>query len=249
MINGKTVEQVMAELSEPFPPEDIEWRVGSTSGDKKKGIALAYVTNRAIMNRLDKVVGAFNWQNDFREWKGSSQLCGIGIRFGEEWIWKWDGADDSQTEAVKGGLSDSMKRAGYQWGIGRYLYKLENVWVEIQPMGRSYKLAKTPTLPPWALPKGSKEQPSPSSFSVGTTRQQSAPKAPQQPQQGATPATEQPSGGKQMTEKQKQRWEVVKLLKAGGLDDTQAQAWIDKQKEQKRDYKTMLDICKRASKK
>ncbi|EJW14840.1 Rad52/Rad22 family DNA repair protein [Paenibacillus alvei] len=253
MINGKTVEQVMAELAEPFPPEDIEWRVGSTNGGKTKGIALAYVTNRAIMNRLDSVVGAFNWQNNYREWKGHSQLCGIGIRFGEDWIWKWDGADDSQTEAVKGGLSDSMKRAGYQWGIGRYLYKLENVWVPIEPIGKSYRLAQTPKLPQWALPTGYTGQ----QTNTGNKTQRSTQKT-QGKQENNSPSNN--DGGsqqssndtgtqkRQMTEKQKQRWEVVRLLKAGGLDDAQAQAWIDKQKEQKRDYKTMLDICQRASK-
>lgn len=69
--NGKPIEEIMKELAEPFKPDEIEWRVGSTNKDKTKGIALAYVTNRAIMNRLDSVVGAFNWQNEFIEWKKS----------------------------------------------------------------------------------------------------------------------------------------------------------------------------------
>jgi hypothetical protein len=146
--------EIMKRLQEPFPPEDIEWRVGSTNGDKTKGIALAYVTNRAIMNRLDTIFGPFGWKNEFREWKGTSQLCGISIKVEGEWITKWDGADDSQTEAVKGGLSDAMKRAGYQWGIGRYLYNLENMWVPIEPAGKSYRLREEPRLPHWALPEG-----------------------------------------------------------------------------------------------
>ena len=144
---------IMKQLQEPFPPQDIEWRVGSTNADKTKGIALAYVTNRAIMNRLDDIFGPFGWKNEFKEWKGTSQLCGISVLWGGEWITKWDGADDSQTEAVKGGLSDAMKRAGYQWGIGRYLYNLENQWVDIVPAGRSYRLKSEPTLPDWALPE------------------------------------------------------------------------------------------------
>lgn len=146
--------EVMKKLQEPFPPEDIEWRVGSTNTDKTKGIALAYVTNRAIMNRLDSIFGPFGWKNEFREWKESSQLCGISVKVDGEWITKWDGADDSQTEAVKGGLSDAMKRAGYQWGIGRYLYNLENQWVPIEPLGRSFRLKQEPKLPSWALPEG-----------------------------------------------------------------------------------------------
>ncbi|KAG3043437.1 hypothetical protein PC121_g22543 [Phytophthora cactorum] len=117
----------MKRLQDPFPPEEIEWRVGSTNGDKTKGIALAYVTNRAIQNRLDEVFGVFGWRNEYREWKEKSQLCGISVKVEGEWITKWDGADDSNMEAVKGGLSDAMKRAAYQWGIGRYLYKLENI--------------------------------------------------------------------------------------------------------------------------
>lgn len=146
--------ETMIALQKPFPAEDIEWRVGSTNSDKSKGIALAYLTNRAIMKRLDDIFGPFGWKNEYREWKGSSQLCGISVKHEGEWITKWDGADDSATEAVKGGLSDAMKRAGYQWGIGRYLYELDNIWVPLKPQGRSYVMVSKPMLPQWALPEG-----------------------------------------------------------------------------------------------
>jgi hypothetical protein len=145
---------MMKDLQAPFHPDDIEWRVGATNQDKTSGIALAYVTNRAIQNRLDEIFGPFGWKNEFREWKQGSQLCGLSIKFGDEWITKWDGADDSNQEATKGGLSDAMKRAGYQWGIGRYLYKLENTWVQIKAQGKSYALVNEPKLPEWALPEG-----------------------------------------------------------------------------------------------
>jgi hypothetical protein len=144
---------IMERLQAPFPAEDIEWRVGSTTQDKSKGLALAYITNRAIMNRLDDVFGPFGWHNEYKEWKQNSQLCGISIKYEDEWITKWDGADDSATEAVKGGLSDSMKRAAYQWGIGRYLYKLPSQWHKLKPAGKSYVLDGKPSLPAWALPK------------------------------------------------------------------------------------------------
>lgn len=147
-------QEIMKKLQEPFAPEDIEWRVGATNKEKTKGIALAYVTNRAIMNRLDSLFTPFGWKNEFREWKGTSQLCGLSVLFNGEWITKWDGADDSATEAVKGGLSDAMKRAGYQWGIGRYLYNLENQWVPIEQAGNSFRLKQEPQLPAWALPEG-----------------------------------------------------------------------------------------------
>ncbi len=145
---------VMQKLQEPFLPDEIEWRVGSTTQDKTKGMALAYVTNRAIQNRLDDIFGPFGWRNEYREWKATSQLCGISVRHDGEWITKWDGAEDSDMESVKGGLSDAMKRAAYQWGIGRYLYKLEAVWMPIEQRGRSSVLKGTPNLPAWALPAG-----------------------------------------------------------------------------------------------
>ena len=41
-------------------------------------------------------------------------------------------------DRVKGGLSDSMKRAAVQWGIGRVLYSMNTVWVDIEKQGRSF---------------------------------------------------------------------------------------------------------------
>ena len=131
----KTPEELRAVLSAPFSSSDIEWRVSATHAEKTKGLAVPYVTNRAIQNRLDDTVGIDGWYNDFRPWKnGSAQLCGISIFFPqlEQCLTKWDGADDSEFESVKGGLSDSMKRAAVEWSIGRYLYGMTQVWVTVQ---------------------------------------------------------------------------------------------------------------------
>ena len=131
----KTPEELRAVLSAPFSSSDIEWRVSATNAEKTKGLAVPYVTNRAIQNRLDDTVGIDGWYNDFRPWKnGSAQLCGISIFFPqlEQCLTKWDGADDSEFESVKGGLSDSMKRDAVEWSIGRYLYGMTQVWVTVQ---------------------------------------------------------------------------------------------------------------------
>jgi len=127
------MEKIIDELSAHFADHEIEWRVGSTNKDKTKGLMLAYVTNRAIMNRLDSVVGAQNWKQSFKEiHKGI--ICSLSIRFTEsgEWITKEDGADLTDIEPTKGGLSDSMKRAAVQFGIGRYLYDSISEWVELK---------------------------------------------------------------------------------------------------------------------
>lgn len=137
----KTEEELRIALSAPFPSADIDWRVSATTQDKSRGLAVPYVTNRAIQNRLDDTVGVDGWHNDFVPWKNDrAQLCGISIYFpdAQAWLTKWDGADDSDIESVKGGLSDSMKRAAVEWGIGRYLYGMTQVWVAIEPRGKGF---------------------------------------------------------------------------------------------------------------
>jgi hypothetical protein len=162
-------------LAEPFPAKDIEWRVGQC-GKTRDGRAwakvLAYITNRAIMQRLDDVCGPGCWRNEFKEWTVGGQagvLCGISILCDEnphgppDWVTKWDGAENTDIEAIKGGLSGAMKRAAVQWGIGRYLYDLEEGWAVICEKDKEAHHAKTkdglefwwkpPPLPTWALPK------------------------------------------------------------------------------------------------
>lgn len=144
----KKPEEVQAALAAPFAAEDLEWRIQAAMKDEETGIAVPYVTNRAIMDRLDSVVGTENWRNEFKPWHSvgnkDAQLCGISIRLnGQEWVTKWDGAEDSDIEPVKGGLSDSMKRAAVQWGIGRVLYKMETVFVKIEKRGRSFFILKS----------------------------------------------------------------------------------------------------------
>lgn len=144
--------EIQEKLSAPFYPNEIEWRVGATSADKKSGIALPYITNRAIMNRLDDIFGICGWKNEFII-TDKSKICGLSLLFDGIWITKYDGADDTNIEATKGGISNAMKRAAVQWGIGRYLYKLPTMWVPIEQIGKSYKIKKPPELPNWALPK------------------------------------------------------------------------------------------------
>ena len=151
----KDYRQIQTELAKPFAPEDLEWRIQVTTQDKAKGLAVPYVTNRAIQNRLDEVVGPQNWYNEYKPWHGTgkreAQICGISIYFeGRGFITKWDGAEDSDIEPVKGGLSDSMKRAAVQWGIGRVLYNMDTVYVNIEKKGKSY------IIKPWERAKRDK---------------------------------------------------------------------------------------------
>lgn len=129
----------LMKLDAPFADEDLEWRVqtgGVTKAGKVWAIVVPYVTNRAIQERLDAVVGKVSWQNEFLPGPGGGLLCRLSIQVGEEWVSKEDGADNTAIEAVKGGLSASMKRAAVQWGIGRYLYGFPKVFADVLPEGK-----------------------------------------------------------------------------------------------------------------
>lgn len=143
-------------LAEPFPVDAVSWRVGSTNQDKSKGLALAYLDARDVMDRLDLVCGPDGWANRYSH-VGGMTVCEIGIRMKPpmfqiaaddlptmihpaEWVWKADGAGATDVEAEKGALSDAFKRAAVRWGIGRYLYSLPSPWVALLPAGRSYKI-------------------------------------------------------------------------------------------------------------
>lgn len=134
----------LAKLAAHFPPDAISWRVGPVnnkeSGKATKGIALAYLDARDVQDRLDAVCGPENWQVRHPWSVGNKLACEIGVRIDGEWIWKGDGAGESDMEAEKGAFSDSFKRAGVRFGIGRYLYDIDSPWVEIEPMGKSYKI-------------------------------------------------------------------------------------------------------------
>jgi hypothetical protein len=194
-----SMEEITERLQAPFPLTDIEWRVSRSgiSNGKSWAMVLAYVTNRAIQNRLDEVFGPAGWKNDYRDFM-QGILCTITCNINGEWISKADGAEPTQFESLKGGLSGAMKRAAVQWGIGRYLYNLEEVFVEVnqnKSNGAIYINDKKsnvkgywlpPKLPEWALPENEKNQ-----SKLSKTQNQS------QTQKNGNPQKQQPSNREQ----------------------------------------------------
>ena len=156
-------------LKEPFPESDIEWRLQSCGEKNGKfwGKALAYITSRAVQDRLDEVCGPDNWKTSI-ELTGDTYLCTLSIRVKHEdgtyeWISRTDGADATDIEPVKGGISGAIKRAAVHFGIGRYLYNLDEGWADVCENGKltgctkekKYFKWNPPRLPAWALPGGS----------------------------------------------------------------------------------------------
>ena len=172
--------KLMSVLKAPFPESEIEWRVGPTNADKTKGIALAYITARAVMNRLDAVFGVGGWQDDYQFIPGgdgskNAWVCRLTVLIDGVWITKADAADESDMESTKGGVSDALKRAAVKLGIGRYLYNLPNVWVPIEMRGKTAYLKGRPKLPAWALPAMNDDEPAPEPVEGDATEPESGP--------------------------------------------------------------------------
>lgn len=113
--------------------DEIEVREGSGKS------LLLYKTARVDANILDETVGCFNWQKRFYQVK-NTMICEISINLNYDdptkeplWVAKADGGDDDYTmERVKAECSDSMKRAAFQWGIGRNLYTAPKIKIPDQ---------------------------------------------------------------------------------------------------------------------
>lgn len=156
MSNGVPTEQ-LARLADKFPESRLEWRVSHATKDESKVMVLAYLEARDVMYRLDEVCGPEHWRNEFTTGPDGGILCGLSIKVNGEWVTKWDGASNTEVEAIKGGLSGAMKRAAVQWGIGRYLYYLPQSWVPLGDSGEYSHKRKDGQYKKWNPPKLSKE--------------------------------------------------------------------------------------------
>lgn len=115
---------------------EIDCRIQSIGQNKTKAIGatiLLYKDARVDMNILDETVGAMNWQRGHSVIDGNL-YCTISIwdETKEQWVTKSDVGTESNTEKEKGQASDSFKRAGFNWGIGRELYTAPFVYITLQ---------------------------------------------------------------------------------------------------------------------
>lgn len=180
-------------LAAPFPPEELEWRVGNKSKDQTKATLLVYLTSRAVQQRLDDVVGPAGWRDSYTPVlegaKTIGYLCTLELEVAPGvWVGKTDVSDVSDVEPLKGGVSGALKRAAVKWGIGRYLYDLGSKY---QPIREGYgpdnavycPLADKkpghilpPALPAWALPATTKAESAPAPTPKPAPRPAPAPK-------------------------------------------------------------------------
>ncbi|MES5957313.1 Rad52/Rad22 family DNA repair protein [Bacillus fungorum] len=129
---------IMESLQAEFPLEQLGWKITHTFEIQGRFFAYIapFVDARAIQDRFDEVFGIDKWQVSYEKWGEKATKCTISVFLNERWISKEDGSEESDYNAVKGGFSNSLKRAAVLWGVGRYLYNIKPHKVELTT--RSY---------------------------------------------------------------------------------------------------------------
>jgi Rad52/22 family double-strand break repair protein len=144
---------LFARLAAPFATADVQFKAQVVKGNR--ALAVAYIDARAVMDRLDEVVGPANWKDEYQLLPDGAMLCRLSVRVSRAWITKVDvGAPSDQPDGgdrTKAAVSDALKRAAVKWGIGRYLYSLPLTWQDYDPVKRQF--LTTPRLPERATAK------------------------------------------------------------------------------------------------
>ena len=174
VFSKEKAEQLLRALGQPFDSPVVKWVVKATAEGKegkRRGLVAAYADPRAYSDRLNQLLSPLGWTQeysmhvvqDFQRKNGGKETCisakvmvicrvtifGLNTHSGtgEEW------ADNDN--ALTSADAQAFKRACCCFGLGRYLYSLPQVWVELDEFKRPLRL---PDLPAWALPEGHTNQ-------------------------------------------------------------------------------------------
>ena len=159
------VKNICAHLELPFNPEVIEWRVTNTTKvGKPRGQVIPYADQRAYTDRLNQLFSPAGWTRkycvhtsaNFERSKDQKTVAkvfvtcelrinGLGTHSatGEQWADNQNAGTSAEAQA--------FKRSCACFGLGRYLYYFEGMWVDLDDRKRPKSV---PQLPQWATPHG-----------------------------------------------------------------------------------------------
>lgn len=131
-----TIREIVQALREPIP---YQWRVQSKTKTGKL-MCSPYVDARDVMNRLDEVCV---WEVRYAH-VADTIMATITIHTDNETFERADFGQRIETntqdqmydQAIKSASSDAFKRAAVAWGVGRFLYDMDMVWIDGDQNGR-----------------------------------------------------------------------------------------------------------------
>jgi hypothetical protein len=204
----------LKKLSQPFDSKTIGIKVNSFSKDRTKAMLVCYLQHTDVYGRLDSVDPDWSCETTWEMTRGEHVY--VQVKLTVKGVSRENVGDG---EDHKSATSDALKRAAMLFGIGRYLYDAETVWV---PYNDQTDRFKTYTLADYeaALRKGQSKLPT---SDQGPTNNPAA-----KPAQGlkAVPASQPETG--EMTREQVGK-EIMKVAKEIRLGDKEMGEWVNDQ--------------------
>ncbi|NJO81905.1 MAG: hypothetical protein HC828_03380 [Blastochloris sp.] len=137
------IDNILQELSRPFPLDAIQIRVGATNKEKTSGIALAYVHWwRGYLPVLNHYIGRTNYQIAVSGPKGDT-IAHLSAFDGA--VQAWSRGEEEAGEENQGTSSEIQAKrrvCAEGLGLGLYLYSMPKLWDDIEPQGRSFVFAR-----------------------------------------------------------------------------------------------------------
>jgi len=174
------IKELIAELEIPFDPAVIEWLVtNTTKSGKLRGQVIPYADPRAYTDRLNTLFTPAGWTRKYAVHTSANferkpdqktvakvfvtcelTIFGLGSHSatGEEWT----DNDNAGTSAE----AQAFKRSCACFGLGRYLYDFEGIWVDLDERKRPKTALK---LFGWATPEGWRQGLRPERIGAGST--------------------------------------------------------------------------------
>lgn len=131
-------------LEAPFPADVIGIKVQSFTKDRTKAMLVAYLQHTDVYRRLEEVDPS--WASSCTQLE---QVINKEVPAGKDSFFLAKVAitlkgitreNVGEGDEPKGALSDALKRAAMLFGVGRYLYDSETVWVPYNEATDKYKV-------------------------------------------------------------------------------------------------------------
>jgi hypothetical protein len=136
-----TLNDVLPELTQPFPSDVIELKPAALNETVDRALALAYADPRAYQERLDAVVGPANWHVAYHLMP-DGVVCTLTIlAVTKADVGDYPAADGASRSEhhVTTAAAQAFKRACASFGIGRYLYQLPRTWAAYDADQRRFR--------------------------------------------------------------------------------------------------------------
>ncbi len=135
--------QAFANLSLPFPASEIDWKIEAVSKDRRRALVRPVLPARAVIDRLDAVLGASGWSDSYETHPSGQAKCKLSVLGVSK--------EDVSERATnwKDALNESLVRSASKFGIGRTLERINAVWVDYDE--NTARILEQPMLPDWAI--------------------------------------------------------------------------------------------------